>query len=68
MCNICLKSNKVPNEYYSPLNGYSERSDKTSRPELCKGVYDIVAPSNYPKKNITANYIMLCLEMTPLSI
>ncbi|KAL4464887.1 hypothetical protein ABPG74_011448 [Tetrahymena malaccensis] len=68
VCNICQKPNKVPNEYYSPLNGYNERSDKQARPELSKAVYDMAAPSNYSKKKVTNNYIMLCLEMTPATI
>jgi hypothetical protein len=58
----------VPNEYYSPLNHSNERADKQSRFELHKGVYDLDAPKNYPRKKIQSNLIMMCLEMTPASI
>lgn len=40
-------SQKVPNDYFSPLNEYRQRSDKYERPELHKGVYDILAPKEY---------------------
>jgi len=53
VCNICSKASRVPAEYFSPLAATGERMDKQSRPELSKGVYDMVAPANYPKKQIT---------------
>ena len=40
-------SMKVPAEYYSSLDDLKVRRDKFSRPELCKGVYDILVPKEY---------------------
>ncbi|EGR29624.1 hypothetical protein IMG5_151710, partial [Ichthyophthirius multifiliis] len=68
ICNLCKQTNKVPNEYFAPINDLQERTDKLLRPELSKGVYEFIAPLNYPRKDIQQNLIMLCLEMTPVSI
>lgn len=38
---------KVPAEYYSSLDDFKVRRDKFTRPELCKGVYDILVPKEY---------------------
>ena len=68
VCNLCKQINKIPNEYFSPLNENQQRSDKYIRPELCKGIYEFVAPLNYPRKDIQQNLVMICLEMTPTAI
>lgn len=61
VCNICqFPNNSVPNDYscvIDPLNGF--RLDKFQRPELHKGVYDIILPNYYNvngKKNELKGY------------
>lgn len=48
-CNVCqFPNNDVPPEYVSMLNPVDNmRIDRMARPELHKGVYDIVVPSYY---------------------
>lgn len=48
-CNVCqFPNNHVPPEYVSMLNPMTnQRVDRESRPELHKGVYDIIVPSYY---------------------
>lgn len=49
ICNICqFPNNSVPNDYscvIDPMTGF--RVDKNQRPELHKGVYDIILPEYY---------------------
>ncbi|CUM63742.1 uncharacterized protein PRCAT00001326001 [Priceomyces carsonii] len=47
-CNVCqFPKNTVPVEYQSYLDAQGYRTDKLSRPELHKGVYDIIVPKEY---------------------
>lgn len=48
-CNICqFPNNTVPQDYSSMLNpATNQRVDQGIRPELHKGVYDILVPSSY---------------------
>lgn len=48
-CNICqFSNNTVPQEYTSPIDMMThERIDRLERPELHKGVYDIILPKYY---------------------
>lgn len=48
-CNICqFPNNRVPQEYSAPINmNTHERFDRLERPELHKGVYDIILPKYY---------------------
>lgn len=48
-CNVCqFANNHVPPEYVSVVDGVSgQRLDRHLRPELHRGVYDIVVPSYY---------------------
>lgn len=49
VCNICqFPNNSVPDEYISMVNPITgARSDANVRPELHKGVYDIIVPKHY---------------------
>ncbi|ABN64813.2 sec-24-like membrane protein involved in ER to Golgi vesicular transport [Scheffersomyces stipitis CBS 6054] len=48
MCNICqFPNNVVPDDYASVLDGQGYRIDRLSRPELHKGVYDLLVPDEY---------------------
>ena len=47
-CNICLTINDTPSAYYCNLEAdMISRRDKYDRPELCKGVVEYQAPSEY---------------------
>lgn len=47
-CNICqFPNNQVPNDYYAMLDHQNQRVDKFNRPELHKGVYDLIVPKEY---------------------
>ncbi|KAH3678204.1 hypothetical protein WICMUC_001633 [Wickerhamomyces mucosus] len=48
-CKMCgFPNNHVPYEYNSPIDPQTNfRADKYQRPELHKGVYDILVPKNY---------------------
>ena len=46
ICNICNATNVVPSSYYSVMSN-GERVDKHDRLELCCGVYDIKAGTDY---------------------
>ncbi|KAK6458594.1 sec-24-like membrane protein [Scheffersomyces xylosifermentans] len=48
VCNICqFPNNVVPDDYASVLDAHGNRIDKFSRPELHKGVYDLLVPKEY---------------------
>ncbi|RKP32745.1 beta-sandwich domain of Sec23/24 [Metschnikowia bicuspidata] len=49
ICNICqFPSNTLPLEYSAPVDVTTQqRSDRLMRPELHRGVYDIILPSYY---------------------
>lgn len=58
-------ANKVPANYYNPLDDSGFRTDKLSRPELSRGVYDIIAPKEYLiRDNVLPNIIFL-IEFSP---
>ncbi len=44
-CNLCGFSNEVGAKYFAPLYSSGERSDRSSRPELCHGTVDWLLPS-----------------------
>ena len=48
-CNICAAMNETPSAYFCHLeHGVTgDRRDKYERPELCKGIVEYVAPSEY---------------------
>lgn len=48
-CNICkFPNNRVPYDYQAPIDPQTNgRADKYLRPELHRGVYDILVPLNY---------------------
>lgn len=47
-CNVCqFPSSTVPQEYIAPIDQQGARIDRAQRPELHKGVYDIIVPDYY---------------------
>ncbi len=44
-CNLCGFSNEVCENYFAPLDGSGERSDRSIRPELCHGTVDWLLPN-----------------------
>lgn len=47
-CNICqFPNNRVPDDYLAMLDVHNQRIDKFVRPELHRGVYDLVVPGEY---------------------
>lgn len=47
-CNVCqFPNNHVPQEYILPVDQYENRIDRAQRPELHRGVYDIIVPDFY---------------------
>ena len=47
-CNLCRAYAEVTGQYFCPIDPQTGfRQDVQSRPELCFGTYDIVAPSEY---------------------
>lgn len=47
-CNICqFPNNEVPLEYSVSLDQHGQRIDRAHRPELSRGVYDIIVPEYY---------------------
>jgi len=67
VCNICKMSNEVPKEYYSPLDSNNQRQDRNERPELCKGVYEFLAPSSYNSRAVVTPNIIFCIEASSTS-
>lgn len=65
MCNICqFGNNVVPDDYTSFLDAQGYRVDRYNRPELHKGVYDIIVPEQYnfngsEGKNQPMHYVFL---------
>ncbi|CAN3374519.1 hypothetical protein DIURU_001355 [Diutina rugosa] len=47
-CNICqFPNNRVPDDYHAMLDVHNQRIDKFVRPELHRGVYDLLVPKEY---------------------
>ncbi|KAI3403543.2 SFB3 [Candida oxycetoniae] len=71
ICNICqFANNSVPQEYYAPLDARGYRVDKFVRPELHKGVYDIIVPVeyNFSKKSPETLHIVFLIDISENSI
>lgn len=48
VCNICqFANNIIPSDYNAMLDNQGQRTDKFVRPELHKGVYDLIVPKEY---------------------
>lgn len=52
VCNFCEASTDVPENYFAHLDHTGYRVDVNSRPELCLGTYEFVAPKEYCKNNV----------------
>ncbi|RCK54706.1 SED5-binding protein 3 [Candida viswanathii] len=73
VCNICQFSNNVvPPEYVTVLDGRGYRVDKFVKPELHKGVYDIVVPKEYnfggPEKESHPLHVVFLVDISENSI
>ena len=66
-CNLCHMNNKVPKEYYAPLNEFGHRKDKQEKPELYKGVYEFTAPQDYHIRTLVTPHIVICLDVSSAS-
>lgn len=67
VCNLCKMSNQISKEYYSPLDENNLRRDRYEKPELCKGVYEFVAPSGYHQRPLVTPNIIICLDISSSS-
>ncbi|KAL6452552.1 SFB3 SED5-binding protein 3 [Candida maltosa Xu316] len=73
VCNICqFANNVVPPEYASVLDGRGYRIDKFVKPELHKGVYDVVVPKEYnfggPEKDSNVLHVVFLIDISENSI
>jgi len=46
-CNMCGKSQNVPDHYFAALDETGRRSDRYQKPELCRGEVEYIASSEY---------------------
>ena len=67
-CNICKMQNKVPSDYYVGTNEFGVRRDKIERHELCRGVYEFLAPADYHNRKPVYPSIVLCIDVSIASI
>jgi protein transport protein SEC24 len=67
ICNLCRMSNKVPREYYAPLNEFGHRRDRDEKMELCKGVYEFIAPQDYHTRALVTPHIVICIDVSSTS-
>ncbi|KAH3687191.1 hypothetical protein WICPIJ_001821 [Wickerhamomyces pijperi] len=68
-CNMCkFPNNRVPYDYNAPIDPQTNtRADKYLRPELHRGVYDILVPSEYNvggKQENSAMHLVYLLDIT----
>ena len=68
ICNICKMQNKVPSDYYVGTNEFGQRRDKIERHELCKGVYEFLAPADYHNRKPVYPSIVICIDVSVLSV
>ncbi len=47
ICNLCETPNKVPENYYAPLDGSSRPIDIAKKPELTVADFELIAPEGY---------------------
>ena len=67
-CNLCNMINTTPSWYFSSLDGGNVRLDRNSRPELCKGSYDILAPPDYSTRPLQQPIFVFILDITEMAI
>ncbi|CAN8063741.1 unnamed protein product [Agarophyton chilense] len=68
LCSMCGFTNDVPSEYFSPLDQNGKRRDAASRPELCRGSVEFVAPAEYMVRPPMPPVYLFVLETTPASV
>jgi protein transport protein SEC24 len=67
-CSLCEKLNNVPPEYRSSLDGYGNRYDRGSRPELSSGTVDLLVPDTYCARPKQIPTYVFVLDVSPNSI
>ena len=67
VCNLCRMNNEIPKEYYSPLDAHGSRTDRLEKPELCKGVYEFLAPPTYHTRSLVTPNIVFLVEASSAS-
>ena len=68
ICNICKMQNKVPSDYYTGIDEFGVRRDKLERHELCKGVYEFLAPADYHNRKPVYPSIVICIDVSVASV
>ena len=68
ICNICKMQNKVPSEHFAGTNEFGDRRDKLERHELCKGVYEFLAPKDYHNRALVAPSIAIAIDVSAASV
>ena len=73
VCNICqFPNNVVPSDYSAMLDNHGQRIDKYVRPELHKGVYDLIVPKEYnfggPTKEPSVMHHVFLIDISEQSI
>lgn len=64
VCNICQHTNEVPDDYFMNLDMSGRRMDADQRPELSKGVFDIVATKEYCNKPPAPTAYVFAIDVT----
>lgn len=59
ICNVCQFPNNIcPADYVAPLDMSGQRTDRQLRPELHRGVYDIIVPDYYNVGGKKENHVL----------
>ena len=67
-CNLCGQVNATPSHYFCEIDHNGYRRDHYDRPELCRGVVDFVAPSEYQARPPRPPPIVCLLEASYASV
>jgi len=67
-CALCQFLNNVPEDYFYPLDQYGRRGDAHSRPELCRGSVEFIAPQEYMIRAPMPPVYLFVLEATTRSM
>ncbi|KAL7667369.1 hypothetical protein ACOME3_010814, partial [Neoechinorhynchus agilis] len=69
-CPMCDQTSETPGEYFAHTDFDGKRTDHSSRPELCRFSYEIMATSEYCKKGVepkSAAFVFL-IDLTYASV
>ena len=67
-CNLCNQVNTTPSHYFCEIDHNGYRRDHNERPELCRGVVEFVAPSEYQARPPKPPPIVCLVEASYASI